>query len=397
MGELGIPEREIDEFLGHLARRGRGSYTARSYRLGLTDFSRWLVGHDRCLDQVSRRDVEDYVDAFARGLWPEGGRRPQSTVVDPGTGSPCPAGGRAPRTVNHRLSVLASFFAYLTARDAERGRGTWGDRASPVPPESPVGPTHGRPGGGDAPTRRRGELRRREPRQLPRDLDPAVVARLIDGAVSWRDRALLILLARSGQRIGDWSDEHGRHGVLGMTLADLDRRTSTIVVRLKGARDEHRVPVTEDFSAAFDGYLRVERGDPPTPAAWVGLRRGRGKPLSYAAFEASLRHLAGKLGVTVTAHMFRHTVATELVGTAGVAVAQQVLGHRHVGTTIDTYAQVDREAMVAAVAAVEQQARAGRIRRRDGRTETYAFHYDPRTVIELDAIASPRLVDGPGR
>jgi hypothetical protein len=35
MGELGISEREIEEFLGYLARRGRGSYTARSYRLGL--------------------------------------------------------------------------------------------------------------------------------------------------------------------------------------------------------------------------------------------------------------------------------------------------------------------------------------------------------------------------
>jgi integrase/recombinase XerD len=311
MGEPGIGSREIDEFLGYLARPGRGSYIARSYRLGLEDFARWLVGRDRCLVEVSRLDVEDYVDAFGCGRWPEGGPVPRRTgVVDLGTGSPRTTGARAPCTVNHRLSVLAAFFAYLRARDGERGEGPWANRASPVPPGPPVGPAHGRPGGGDALTRRRGELRRREPRALPRDLDPQVVARLIDGAISWRDRALLILLARSGQRIGDWSDEHGRHGVLGMTLADLDRRTSSIVVRLKGARDEHRVPVTEDFWAAFDRYRREERGDPSTPAAWVGLRRARGKPLSYPAFEASLRHLAGKLGVPVTAHMFRHTVAT---------------------------------------------------------------------------------------
>src|SRR5450759_5779091 len=116
------------------------------------------------------------VDAFGCGRWPEGGPVPRRTgVVDLGTRSPRTTGARAPRTVNHRLSVLASFFAYLRARNGERGEGPWANRASPVPP---VGPAHGRPGGGDAPTRRRGELRRREPRALPRDLDPQVVARL---------------------------------------------------------------------------------------------------------------------------------------------------------------------------------------------------------------------------
>ena len=187
-----------------------------------------------------------------------------------------------------------------------------------------------------------------------------MVGRLIDAAGSWRDRALLLLLSRTGARIGDWSAEHGRHGVLGMTLADFDQRTSTITVRLKGARDEHRVPVTEQFWVAFDRYLAEERGDPPTDAAWVGRRRGRGRPLSYAAFEAGLRQLAGKVGVNVSAHMFRHTVATGLTEHAGVAVAQSVLGHRHVATTIDSYAHVDRVALVDAIAAFEQCGQANR-------------------------------------
>lgn len=42
-------------------------------------------------------------------------------------------------------------------------------------------------------------------------------------------RAIVTLLLR--QRIGDWSDEHGRHGVLGMRVADAERRRRTIVVR----------------------------------------------------------------------------------------------------------------------------------------------------------------------
>lgn len=182
-----------------------------------------------------------------------------------------------------------------------------------------------------------------------------------------------------------------------MTLADIDRRSSTVVVRLKGARDEHRVPVTADFWAAFDGYVQHERGNPATQAAWVGLRRARGKPLTYSAFEASLRHLAGKLGVAVTAHMFRHTVASRLVETSGVAVAQEILGHRHVGTTVDTYAHVDQAAMARAVSELEQRSRSAASLPTFGERDRYVFPYDTRTITELDAVAIPHLVQEPGR
>jgi integrase/recombinase XerD len=78
---------------------------------------------------------------------------------------------------------------------------------------------------------------------------------LIGAARSWRDKALLTLLWRSGQRIGDWSDVHGRHGVLGLSLGDLDRRSGSVLVRLKGARDQHRVPVADDFWPLFAHYV----------------------------------------------------------------------------------------------------------------------------------------------
>jgi hypothetical protein len=127
--------------------------------------------------------------------------------------------------------------------------------------------------------------------------------------------------------------------------------------------------------------------------------------LTYGAFEAALRQLAGRTGVDVTAHMFRHTVASEVVATSGVAVAQELLGHRHISTTVDTYAHVDQKALVEAVAGVERQAElaarvaaaaaAGRPRGPGESGERYVFHYDSQTLIELDAVATPRPAADP--
>lgn len=364
-------EKAVEEFVGYLERRGRGSYTSRSYRLGLTDFSEWLSEQDIELGAVSKSHVEAYIDRFARG----GDRGGQA---------------RAARTVNHRLSVLASFFAFLIERDTIQG-GVWACRTSPVPAVT-AELTHGIGGGGSAPPRRlRAELRRREPREVPKVLGEDQVATLIGAARSRRDKAILTLLSQSGQRIGDWSAEHGRHGILGLRLSDLDRRRSAVIVLLKGARDQHRVPVTDTFWQAFDAYLAEERRDAPNDAAWVGLRRGWPEPLTYSAFEAALRALSARTGIPVTAHMFRHTVATRVVAAAGVAVAQQLLGHAHIATTVDTYAHVDHQAMAKAVAEIERQALATEAE------PSYAFHYSPSTLAELEAVTKPRHAGGDPR
>jgi integrase len=45
------------------------------------------------------------------------------------------------------------------------------------------------------------------PQRLPARVEPAEVQALLGAARSARDRALLTLLWRTGQRIGDWSEE----------------------------------------------------------------------------------------------------------------------------------------------------------------------------------------------
>jgi cytochrome c len=77
--------------------------------------------------------------------------------------------------------------------------------------------------------------------------------------------------------------------VLGMRLGDLDRVSSTVVVCLKGARDEHRVPVSGDFWPLNATYVREERGlGAPEEPVWVALRRGQGRPLGYATLGSAV-------------------------------------------------------------------------------------------------------------
>ncbi len=358
---------DVGQFVEHLVVLGRSSYTVRSYGLGVDHFRRWLA--PRSLDEVTRSMVADYVGAFAAGCERERG-----------------AHERAARTVNHRLAALAAFYGFLIERDTRRGGGRWTGRENPVP-TGKSGPLHGMPGR-DLPRRGRLELRRREPRLLPRDLDPAVAEQVATEQSCSRDRAIVTLLLRTGQRIGDWSSEHGRHGVLGMRVSDVDRRRRTVTVLLKGARDEHRVPVTDDWWPLLDEYLRTERGTMETSALWVGRRQGGGRPLRYAAFEASFRRACERLGVRATPHMFRHTVAQLLVDTAGLHVAQQVLGHRHVSTTVEEYAHVDEAAMLTALTEVARQQRRAHLSVVE--PSRYAFPYSPATIAALDELGRGR-------
>jgi integrase/recombinase XerD len=381
---LGFPASKANEFLEHLEIRGRSPYTLHSYAVALADFLGWLRQADIGVDDVTRHVVGRYIHDFGNG--PKGG-----------FASTARAGSkRQPRTVNHRLSVLASYFAFLIRQDDEAGAGPWFQRPNPVSTEI-TGRRHGI-AGRDAPTRgRSSEFRRRVPRRILAQIDPATAMKVIEAARSWRDKSILTLLFRTGQRIGDWKDGTGGHGILGMTLADLDQNRSMITVRLKGARDEHRVPVTEDFWLMLRRYLDHERTtDGGSKALWIGLRRGSGEPLTYATFESSLRYISRKAGVRVHAHMFRHLLAqTVLEVTGNLKAAQDLLGHAHISTTADLYMHADQAAMVNAVAAVKFSFDNEAITADAEPTAPslkYAFPYDATTIEELDKAAASSLL-----
>ncbi|PYX63052.1 MAG: hypothetical protein DMG78_32340 [Acidobacteria bacterium] len=202
-----------DQFLTELSLRDCSVYTQRAYALGLAHFFSWLHAAGGDPDHVTRQTVGKYITEFARGT-------KQGAVGARGTQKP-----RQPRTINHRLSVLASYFGYCIRRDTEDGRGPWKGRINPASGNPFTEELRHGMIGGDLPVRQRQRdgFRRRIPRTLPKVLEPTAVQKLIDSAGSYRDKAILTLLSRAGKRIGDWSPVAGRHGILGMALEDVDR------------------------------------------------------------------------------------------------------------------------------------------------------------------------------
>jgi integrase/recombinase XerD len=380
-----------DQFLTELSLRDCSVYTQRAYALGLAHFFSWLRASGGDPDHVTRQAVGNYMTEFARGAR-------QGAVSAHSAKKP-----RQPRTINHRLSVLASYFEHCIRRDTEDGCGLWNGRINPAS-GNPLTEElrHGMIGRNlPARQRQRDGFRRRIPRTLPKVLEPAAVQKLIDSAGSYRDKAILILLSRAGQRIGDWSLVAGRHGILGMELDDVARKRRFITVRLKGARDQHRVPVTDDFWPIYEAYLRTERrAAPDVRAVWIASRKGQGKPLRYASFESALRYISRRAGISVHPHLFRHTLAQGVLDTTGnIKVAQEILGHSHLSTTADLYLRVDQHAMVTALAAVKSSTEqaANQHRRPSAKSSQYAFAYDDETIAELEhAIAQAAGVEPNG-
>lgn len=374
-----------DEFLFQLRLRDCSVYTQRAYALGLAHFFTWLVSNSVEPERVTRQIIGRYIADF-------GESEPHGAVA-----TRTAAKTRSARTVNHRLSVLASFFDFHIRRDTEDGTGPWCGRMNPASGKLLDRELRHGMMGRDLPprTRQRDGFRRRVPHEVPKRIEPEDVQRLIDAASSFRDKAILTLLCRTGQRIGDWNESAGRHGILGMSLSDVDRKRGLIVVRLKGARDEHRVPVTDDFWPVYERYLKEERRTAEDcEALWIALRKGRGKPLSYAAFESSLRYIGGKAGVPVHPHLFRHTLAQGVLDLTGnLKVAQEILGHAHISTTADIYTRVDPVSLVTALAAVKSSFNATSDPTVPAPSEErrYVFAYDADTIAELEDAMNNQL------
>jgi integrase len=194
--------------------------------------------------------------------------------------------------------------------------------------------------------------------RLPRDDRPEVVPPTVEqitalaGAVSPRYRALVVLLAGSGLRIGE---------ALGLQVSDVDFLRRTVKVErqrlpsgrigppktLKSARTVPLGQVVIDELAGHlsaypsDGPLfTLEAGRPLVYRTWRDIWASAGKVESKAREDAAakVRPHVDTIPLDVDTHALRHFYASALIaGGASVKVVQTRLGHASAVTTLNTY------------------------------------------------------------
>jgi integrase/recombinase XerD len=162
------------------------------------------------------------------------------------------------------------------------------------------------------------------PEVLPRAMNPADVRKLLSVIDDTRDRALILLLLRTGMRIGE---------ALGLRLNDLDIRDRKIHL-FEGEKNSMGRVVYLSEDALFALKLWLRRRD--KNKAFVFYGQGNGG-LCYSAGRSRFVKYLKKAGLEqkgYTVHCLRHTFASELLN-AGMRLEclQQLLGHEDIEVT----------------------------------------------------------------
>lgn len=265
-----LPGREhAVSYLQHKFRRNCKSCTLASSGTAVRFFLAMLKSHSRDLLDITRQDIEAFIEQEQdRGL--------------------------AVRSVRNRTQALYSFVRYLVEIDVI---------------------------GSDILTRR---IRLKMPASLPRAIDPVDVKAFLSVLDHTRDRALFLLLLRTGMRVGE---------LLDLQVSDLNLSEKKILIYMGEKNYRGRVVyLGEDAVEATEAWLAVR--DTRQEMLFYSNRR---PTLCYAAVRdrfTKYQEKAGLAGKGYTIHCLRHTFASEMLN-AGLRleVLQQLLGHSSLEVT----------------------------------------------------------------
>jgi integrase len=162
------------------------------------------------------------------------------------------------------------------------------------------------------------------PDVLPRAINPADVRKLLSVIDNIRDRALFLLLLRTGIRIGE---------ALGLRLSDLDIKGRKVHL-FEGEKNSMGRVVYLSDDALFAIKLWLRRRDKNKEFIFYGQSNGH---LCYSTGRGLFVKYLKKAGLEqkgYTVHCLRHTFASELLN-AGMRLEclQQLLGHQDIEVT----------------------------------------------------------------
>jgi integrase/recombinase XerD len=162
------------------------------------------------------------------------------------------------------------------------------------------------------------------PDTLPRAIDPQDIARLLAVINHIRNRAMVLMLLRTGMRIGE---------LLELKIEDVNVKEKRVeILQARKTRHGRVVYLSEDACSALNMWLKIR----DRQKVQLFYAQGR-KDMGYEASRMLFKKYLDKAGLShkgYCLHCLRHTFASELLN-AGMRLecVQQLLGHRNIEMT----------------------------------------------------------------
>ena len=267
-----VGEDHIEKYLNDQRRRCCRPNTIKNTSLDILLFFKFLKKIGRpCIETITRDDVGAFVEHEQdRGL--------------------------KPVTVSTSLRNLYAFLGYLAERDIV------------------------------SPDLLKKKMRIKVPDPLPRAIDPEDIRAFLSVIHKTRDRAMMLLLLRTGMRIGE---------LLNTRVVDINIEEKRIeIYEARKTRTGRVVYLSRDAETALKKWLN-ER-DSQEPYLFYSFRRDRDR-ISYTGARRIFNKYMAEAGLAhkgYSLHCLRHTFASELLN-AGMRLEclQQILGHSCVEMT----------------------------------------------------------------
>jgi len=318
LGDDLLPIKPIQQYLHYLYCVKRSDNTIKTYAHALSQYWTYLSQKDLNWENINLQQLANFIP------WLQDTDNNASSI-------------RSNQTINLILGVVATFYDYqhrlgsIKAIPFYKERFLRGNKYKPflyhISKNKPT---------------KTSILEIKTTKNLPKVLTKIQVIALVDACNNLRDRLIILMLYETGMRIGQ---------LLGLRHEDIvswDKKIHIIPRpnNINNARAKtseiNTLHVSKTLIDIYTEYLLTEVSEIECDYVFVNLWGGKQCPMTYPTIQMLFRRLSKKTNITVTAHMFRHTHASDLMRAGwGMAYIQKRLGHKSIQTTINTYVHID--------------------------------------------------------
>lgn len=292
----------------------RARLTVRSYAHDLLRWWRVLHGLAVGWDRATVAEVEVLVGWMrAAPNSQRSATASSSPAAHARTGKLPLSAGYAPASINHSLSVIASFYGF-------HARFGQGPVLNPVPsnPARRARLAHRSPLKPAVP-HRRAPLRQMSHRVVPRAIPDDMADELMGALSSMRDRALVAAFLSTAARASE---------LLGIRGDQVDWSRQRVWVVSKGTRSLDPVPLSPEAMRLLAAYFD-EHGTPGADEVIWRTLNAPPRPLTYHAARRVLQRANATIGTDWSLHDLRHTAITRMVADSNLTLPEVMAISRH--------------------------------------------------------------------